>query len=58
MTQIFLDYLNTQLTGLHSNGLYKSERVIVSKQAGDIDHVVEAFAQTGRELGIIPKEIS
>ncbi len=37
MTQIFLDYLNTQLTGLHSNGLYKSERVIVSKQAGEIE---------------------
>ena len=37
MTQIFLDYLNTQLAGLHSNGLYKSERVIVSKQAGEIE---------------------
>lgn len=37
MTQIFLDYLNTQLTGLHSDGLYKSERVIVSKQAGEIE---------------------
>ena len=37
MTQIFLDYLNTQLTGLHANGLYKSERVIVSKQAGEIE---------------------
>ena len=37
MAQIFLDYLNTQLAGLHSNGLYKSERVIVSKQAGEIE---------------------
>ena len=37
MTQIFLDYLNTQLTGLHSNGLYKTERVIVSKQACEIE---------------------
>ncbi len=37
MTQAFLDYLNIQLTGLHSNGLYKSERVIVSKQAGEIE---------------------
>jgi glycine C-acetyltransferase len=37
MTQIFLDYLNTQLTGLHVNGLYKSERVLVSKQAGEIE---------------------
>jgi len=37
VTQIFLDYLNTQLSGLHSNGLYKSERVIVSKQAGEIE---------------------
>ena len=37
MTQIFLEYLKTQLTGLHSDGLYKSERVIVSKQAGEIE---------------------
>ena len=37
MSQTFLDYLNTQLTGLHSDGLYKSERVIVSKQAGEIE---------------------
>ncbi|MBW2659273.1 MAG: glycine C-acetyltransferase [Deltaproteobacteria bacterium] len=37
MTQIFLDYLNTQLTGLHADGLYKSERVIVSRQAGEIE---------------------
>ncbi len=37
MTQIFLEYLKTQLTGLHSDGLYKSERIIVSKQAGEIE---------------------
>ena len=37
MTQIFLEYLKTQLTGLHSDGLYKSERVIVSKQDGEIE---------------------
>jgi glycine C-acetyltransferase len=36
--------IRTQMSAVHS------ER--------DIDHVVEAFAQTGRELGIIPKEIS
>ncbi len=37
MSQKFLDHLSTQLTGLHSDGLYKSERVIVSKQAGEIE---------------------
>ena len=37
MTQIFLEYLKTQLTGLHSDGLYKSERVIISKQDGEIE---------------------
>ena len=36
--------IRTQMSAVHS------ER--------DIDHVVEAFAQTGREIGIIPKEIS
>lgn len=36
MTQIFLDSLNTQLTGLHS-GLYKSERFIASKQVSEIE---------------------
>lgn len=36
MTQIFLDFLSTQLAGLHSNGLYKSERVIASKQVCQI----------------------
>jgi len=37
MTQIFSDYLNTQLAGLHADGLYKSERVIISRQAGEIE---------------------
>lgn len=37
MSQIFSDYLNTQLAGLHADGLYKSERVIVSRQAGEIE---------------------
>jgi len=37
MSQKFPDYLNTQLAGLRSDGLYKSERVIVSKQAGEIE---------------------
>ncbi len=35
--------IRTQMSAVHSKS--------------DIDHVVEAFAQTGRELGIIPKEI-
>ncbi len=37
MSQKFLDHLNTQLIGLHADGLYKSERVIISKQAGEIE---------------------
>lgn len=37
MTQIFLDFLKSQLSGLRSDGLYKSERVIVSRQGGEIE---------------------
>jgi len=37
MTTPFLQYLRTELDGLKSAGLYKSERVITSKQAGEIE---------------------
>ena len=37
MNQKFLEHINSQLTELRSNGLYKSERIIVSKQAGEIE---------------------
>jgi glycine C-acetyltransferase len=36
MTDAFLQHLRTELDGLKSAGLYKSERVITSKQAGEI----------------------
>src|SRR6478736_6782402 len=37
MTSAFLSHLRSELDGLKSSGLYKSERVIVSKQAGEIE---------------------
>ncbi|MBL0371914.1 glycine C-acetyltransferase [Rhizobium sp. KVB221] len=37
MTAAFLDHLRGELDGLKSAGLYKSERVITSKQAGTIE---------------------
>jgi len=37
MTQSFSDHLKGQLKGLHVDGLYKSERVIVSQQSGEIE---------------------
>lgn len=36
MTSAFLSYLSSELDGLKTAGLYKSERVITSKQAGEI----------------------
>ena len=36
MTSAFITHLQTELDGLKSAGLYKSERVITSKQAGEI----------------------
>jgi glycine C-acetyltransferase len=36
MTSQFLSHLRTELTGLKDAGLYKAERVITSKQAGEI----------------------
>lgn len=36
MTQSFLDHLKTELEGLKDAGLYKSERVITSRQAGTV----------------------
>ena len=36
MTDAFLQHMRTELDGLKSAGLYKSERVITSKQAGEI----------------------
>ncbi|MEM0944117.1 MAG: glycine C-acetyltransferase [Pseudomonadota bacterium] len=36
MTQHFIDHLSAELDGLRAAGLYKSERVITSKQAGEI----------------------
>lgn len=37
MSQTFQDHLNSQLLQLREKGLYKSERVIVSRQAGEIE---------------------
>ncbi len=37
MTQSFSDHLKSQLKGLHADGLYKSERVIVSQQSAEIE---------------------
>ena len=37
MTTAFLDHLRGEIAGLKENGLYKSERVITSKQAGAIE---------------------
>src|SRR6478752_7896639 len=36
MTSQFLSHLRTELAGLKEAGLYKAERVITSKQAGEI----------------------
>src|SRR5688500_20370767 len=36
MTSAFLTHLRSELEGLKTAGLYKSERVITSKQAGEI----------------------
>ncbi|WP_075292279.1 glycine C-acetyltransferase [Pararhizobium arenae] len=36
MTSAFIDHLTSELEGLKSAGLYKSERVITSKQSGEI----------------------
>jgi glycine C-acetyltransferase len=37
MTKHFIDHLSRELAGLKETGLYKSERVITSKQAGQIE---------------------
>jgi hypothetical protein len=37
MSKAFLSHLAEELDGLKSSGLYKSERIITSKQAGTID---------------------
>ena len=37
MTNAFLDHMRSELDGLKTAGLYKSERVITSKQAGEIE---------------------
>lgn len=37
MSNAFLSHLSTELSGLKSSGLYKTERVIVSMQAGEIE---------------------
>ncbi len=36
MTNAFLSHLRSELDGLKAGGLYKAERVITSKQAGEI----------------------
>ncbi|WP_313522917.1 glycine C-acetyltransferase [Shinella sp.] len=36
MTSAFITHLQSEIAGLKSSGLYKSERVITSKQAGEI----------------------
>src|SRR5688572_31919837 len=37
MTNPFIDHLINEIEGLKTSGLYKSERVITSKQAGEIE---------------------
>ncbi len=37
MTNHFIDHLSRELTGLKETGLYKSERIITSKQSGQIE---------------------
>ena len=44
MTKSFLTSLNSELTELRNTGLYKSERVIASKQAGTV------ALKSGREV--------
>lgn len=44
MTKDFLAHLNTELEGLKEAGLYKSERIITSKQAGTV------ALESGREV--------
>ena len=44
MTKSFLTYLNSELKELRNTGLYKSERVIASKQAGTV------ALESGREV--------
>ena len=44
MTKIFLTYMNSELDELKNTGLYKSERVIASKQAGTV------ALKSGREV--------
>lgn len=44
MTTEFLAHLNAELTGLKDAGLYKSERIIASRQAGTVAH------ESGREV--------
>jgi len=36
MTNAFIDHLSHELTDLKNTGLYKSERIIDSKQAGTV----------------------
>lgn len=36
MSQAFIEHLSTQLDDLRASGLYKSERVITSKQSGEV----------------------
>ena len=36
MTKDFLTYLSSELRELRNTGLYKSERIITSKQAGTV----------------------
>ena len=36
MTKTFIDHLSDELADLHESGLYKTERVIISKQAGTV----------------------
>ena len=44
MTKSFLNYMNSELDELKNTGLYKSERVIASKQAGTV------VLKSGREV--------
>ena len=49
MTEHFIEHLSRELDGLKKAGLYKSERVIASKQSGTVDltsgeHVINLCA--------------
>ena len=58
MTTAFLSHLRAELEGLKAAGLYKSERVISSKQAGTIEVVLKYAPGTDPDvLGLAYDEL-